>query len=61
VLEAEARAIGGAATYDRLLTNAAAQIDTDPMRAILSLADRMRLVEILAGPDAAFLLLKNTK
>lgn len=48
-LEQAARTLGGAATYDRMLAKAAEQVSTIP----LPLAQRARLIEILAGPDAA--------
>ena len=49
VLETEARTFGSGATYDRLLGTAAAAIGSRTMREVLSLADQVRLVEIVAG------------
>jgi hypothetical protein len=57
VLETEARGIGGAATYDSLLQQAAQAIGDETMQQRLSPADRMRLIEILSGPDAALAML----
>ncbi|HEY1931480.1 MAG TPA: hypothetical protein VGG99_05670 [Acetobacteraceae bacterium] len=55
-LEAEARAIGGGASYDALLRQAASAVTAAD--AGLDLADQVRLVEILSGPEAAMALLK---
>lgn len=60
VLETEARTVGGGATYDLLLEKAAAAIDCGAMREVLSAADQARLVEILAGSDAALALLSRS-
>jgi hypothetical protein len=59
VLETEARTIGGGATYDLLLEKAAAAIESGVMRDVLSPAERARLVEILAGSDAALAMLNR--
>jgi hypothetical protein len=57
VLETEARGIGGGATYDRLLQQAARAVRDETMQQRLSPADRTRLIEILSGPDAALAML----
>jgi hypothetical protein len=57
VLQTEGRTVGSGATYDRLLTEAADAIKGDTMRDRLSLPDQLRLVEILAGSDAALAML----
>lgn len=57
VLETEARTVGSGATYDLLLGTAAAAIENGATREVLTLADRLRLVEILAGTDAALAVL----
>jgi hypothetical protein len=56
-LESEARLIGGAEVYDGQLRQAAKAVWED--RATLSLMARVRLVEILAGSDAAMALLEE--
>ena len=53
VLESEARAVGGGATYDLLLGKAAEAIGCDAMRDRLARVEQVRLVEILSGSDAA--------
>jgi hypothetical protein len=53
----EARAVGSGATYDLLLRNAAETVKDSTMRDRLTLVDQIRLVEVLAGPDAALDLL----
>ncbi|WP_216856012.1 hypothetical protein, partial [Acidisphaera sp. S103] len=53
VLESEARAVGGGATYDLLLGKAAEAIGCDAMRDRLTRVEQVRLVEILSGSDAA--------
>jgi hypothetical protein len=55
-LEAEARAIGGGGSYDALLRQAASAVTVRDVG--LDLADQVRLVEILSGPEAALALLK---
>ena len=57
VLETEARLVGSGATYDLLLHDAAEAIRDDAMLDRLALADQLRLVEILSGPDAALALI----
>jgi hypothetical protein len=52
-LEMEARRVGQSETYDELLHRAAALVENGA----LSLVDRVRLVEILVGPDEALALL----
>ncbi|MEJ0019648.1 MAG: hypothetical protein WDN25_24460 [Acetobacteraceae bacterium] len=60
-LELEARRIGSAAMYDRLLQQAATMVqDLGPSHP-LGPIDRVRLVEILAGPDAALEMLDRTE
>lgn len=54
-LESEARLLGGSDDYDAQLRDAAAAVRA--VGASMSLAGRVRLVEILAGPDAALALL----
>jgi hypothetical protein len=54
-MEGEARSIGGGDAYDTLLREAAAVVRE--RGATMSLAARVRLVEILAGPEAALALL----
>jgi hypothetical protein len=57
MLETEARAIGSGSTYDLLLGKAAEAIKDGAMRDTLTPIDRLRLVEILAGPEAALAML----
>jgi hypothetical protein len=52
-LEWEARALGGTSHYDALLRQAAEQVRLAGPAAGLDRIDQMRLVEILAGADAA--------
>ena len=52
-LETAARKIGGAKVYDALLAQAAATARTAAETGILTQVRHMRLVEILAGPEAA--------
>ena len=54
-LETEARAVGGGDSYDALLRQAASAVTGGAVP--LELADRVRLVEILSGPEAALALL----
>jgi hypothetical protein len=56
-LETVARRLGSAATYDTLLRQTAAAVRGVAADARLQLPDTVRLVEILAGPDAALSLL----
>lgn len=58
-LDTEARQIGGADDYDTQLRQAAATVGSIPATGGLSPARRGRLVEILAGADAAMILLEN--
>ena len=53
----EARAVGSGATYDLLLRKAAETVKDIAMRDRLTPVDQIRLVEVLAGPDAALELL----
>jgi hypothetical protein len=55
-LESDARPLGGGDTYDSQLRQAAAAVAAD---ASLSLTARVRLVEILAGAEAALALLNR--
>lgn len=57
VLETEGRVLGSGSTYDLLLGMAADAIKSVTVRDRLSLADRVRLVEILSGSDAALAML----
>jgi hypothetical protein len=56
-LDGEARSIGSAELYDTLLREAAATVKTLPSGGALSLVDKVRLVEILLGPDEALAIL----
>ncbi|MGE0221692.1 MAG: hypothetical protein AB7F35_09285 [Acetobacteraceae bacterium] len=56
-LETEARAIGGGTLYDELLRKAAEAVRRVPDSAPFGRSDRVRLVEILAGPDVALAML----
>ena len=53
VLETEGRTLGSGATYDLLLKKAAAALKNGAMQLVLSPADQARLVEIIAGSEAA--------
>jgi hypothetical protein len=53
----EARVVGSGATYDLLLRKAAETVKDSAMRDRLTHVDQIRLVEVLAGPDAALELL----
>jgi hypothetical protein len=57
VLETEGRVVGSGATYDVLLGHVADAIKDTAMRDRLSWVDRLRLVEILSGPNAASVML----
>jgi hypothetical protein len=56
-LETQARRLGSAPTYDELLHKTAAAVQNIAPDAGLQLADKVRLVEILIGPEAALSLL----
>lgn len=56
-LETVARRLGGAGTYDALLRQTADAVQSLTADAGLSPVDTVRLVEILAGPEAALALL----
>lgn len=56
-LEHEARRLGGASTYDALFRDAAARVRDLPAAHPLTRMDRVRMVEILDGPEAALRLL----
>jgi hypothetical protein len=53
ILETAARMAGGADIYDQKLRQAADAVRLLPQTATLEWADRIRLVEILAGPEIA--------
>lgn len=57
-LEGEARTVGSAELYDTLLREAAATVKALPYGGALSLVDKVRLVEILLGPDEALAVLE---
>ena len=59
MLETEARAAGNAATYDLLLSKATEAITADTMRGRLAPTEQLRLVEILAGSDAALAIIEQ--
>jgi hypothetical protein len=56
--ETEARGLTGGSVYDALLRQAAALVRGLPADSLLDRVDRIRLVEILAGPDAALAMLR---
>ncbi len=58
-LETEARGVGGGETYDKLLRQAAEIVRQTPGADVIGRADRVRLVEILAGPEAALAMLET--
>jgi len=58
-LETEGRRIGSGDTYDALLRQAAASVTVAGAGEARSLAHTVRLVEILAGPEAALALLES--
>lgn len=53
-----ARQVGSAATYDTLLRQTVAAIRAMPAGGPLSLADRVRMVELLVGPEEAWAMLE---
>jgi len=57
VLATEGRAVGSGPAYDQLLDRAAEVLKGPSMRDKLALTDRLRLVEILSGPDVALTML----
>jgi len=57
MLESEGRTLGSGAIYDRLLAQAADTVQAQPGSSGMTPADRLRLVEILAGSEAAMALL----
>ena len=59
-LEAEARNFGSGDTYDRLLARAADTVQALRSGGGMELVDRLRLVEILAGSDAALRMLDRS-
>jgi hypothetical protein len=56
-LETEARRVGSAPTYDALLRQAAVVVRNVASDAGLALIEKVRLIEILAGPEEALALL----
>jgi hypothetical protein len=58
-LESEARRIGSAELYDTLLSETAATVKTLETGGPLGLVDKVRLVEILVGPDEALAVLEG--
>jgi hypothetical protein len=52
-LETEARKVGGVARYDRLLQEATDAVMEAAAAGILTPVRKLRLIEILAGPEAA--------
>jgi hypothetical protein len=52
-LETEARKVGSAANYDRLLREAAAAVEEAAAAGTLTAVRKLRLIEILSGPEAA--------
>jgi hypothetical protein len=58
-LESEARTFGGGDTYDRLLERASDTIQAHTKGGGMDMADRLRLVEILAGSEAALKMLER--
>ncbi|MGH7153925.1 MAG: hypothetical protein ACREF3_08330, partial [Acetobacteraceae bacterium] len=56
--EGQARGLGGAERYDEMLAAAAEQVRAIAADEVLTLADKVRMVEILAGPEAALTLLE---
>jgi hypothetical protein len=60
VLAIEARILGNGLVYDQLLDQAVKAIKDDAMRDTMPLPDRIRLIEILAGPDSALAMLSIT-
>ncbi len=55
--ESQARLLGGGEQYDRALSQAARRLHPTPQDAPATMIDRVRLVEILQGPEAALALL----
>jgi hypothetical protein len=58
-LETEARSVGGGEAYDKLLRQAAEIVRQTPGADRIGRADKVRLVEILAGPEAALAMLEG--
>jgi hypothetical protein len=58
-LESEARRVGSAELYDTLLHETAATVKTLDLEGMLGLVDKVRLVEILVGPDEALAVLED--
>ena len=59
-LEQEGRAVSNSPAYQKLLTEAAEAVRAMAGEVGLSLTDQVRLIEILAGPDAALEVLKRS-
>jgi hypothetical protein len=60
ILESEARSVGSGATYDLLLRQATDVIKSSAVGDRLAAVERSRLVECLAGPEAALAMLNRT-
>jgi hypothetical protein len=52
-LETEARKVGGGANYDRMLTQASEAVVKAAAAGTLTPVRKLRLIEIVAGPEAA--------
>jgi len=59
-LEGAARRLGGGGYYDTLLLDTAAAVWASPADGPLGLADKVRLIEILSGPDQADALMTHS-
>jgi hypothetical protein len=59
LLETVGRSIGSTAVYQAIMAPAADAIEATPPMGGIRLADRVRLLEILAGPDRALALLER--
>ncbi len=57
ILEREARNVGGGATYDFLLRKATETVQDSSLPNQLTAVDRIRLTELLAGPEEAMALM----
>ena len=57
MLEAEGRSIGAAAAYQEMLAEAVRLLEDLPSAETVSMIDRVRLMEILAGAEKALALL----
>jgi hypothetical protein len=61
VLELEARTVGSGSTYDLLLRRASEVIKGSAAGGHLALVDQIRLVELLAGPEAALAMMAKAR